>query len=112
MMNVFKKQLALILALTLIVAATFCGCQSKENKIVGRWNKIDGGQFTYLEFFSDGTYTSSHVNYSGNYSIDGDRIKLTGILVEAKVYTLEFEGNTMKLLYDNGTVYATFEKVK
>ena len=111
MKNVTKKQLVLILALMLVIATTFCGCQSNEDKIVGYWKNVEGGRFSYLEFFSDGTYDSSHVNYSGNYSMDGNRLKLTGILVETKVYTFEIKGNTLNLLYSDGEVYASYEKV-
>lgn len=88
---------AAVLALTVVLVVTLVGCGSSTSSIVGRWNKTEGSGFSYLEFFSDGTYTSSHVNYEGNYSIDGDRLKLSGILVEAKTYTFEIKGDTLSL---------------
>lgn len=94
-----KKSPKIIIALTLVAALliTLAACGSGSSKIVGRWTKTEGSGFSYLEFFSDGTYTSNKVNYEGNYSIDGDRLKLSGILVEAKTYTFKIKGDTLSL---------------
>ena len=111
MKNTRKKYYILMLALTLAIAFTFYGCSNSQNKLVGRWEKIEGyGILDSLEFFSDGTYTSNQPNYEGAYSIEGDRIKLSGILMEAMVYTFEIKNNTLNLIKDNGDV-ASFERV-
>lgn len=86
-----------ILALTVIIVVTLVGCGSGTSSIVGHWSQTEGSGFSYLEFFSDGTYTSDYDNYQGSYSIDGDRLKLTGILVEAKTYTFEIKDDTLSL---------------
>lgn len=109
MKNAVKNRPILIVASMLLVAVIFCGCSSSGN-IVGRWEKTEGYGFDYLEFFSDGTYTSSHPNYASNYSIEGDRLKLTGVLMETKVYTFEINGNVLNLFNDSGEIYASFEK--
>ncbi len=80
-----------------------------ESNIVGRWQNGTSGGFGKLEFFSDGTYTSYLNNYSGTYSIDGDRIKFTGVLVSDKTYTFDLDGDTLTLYSDSdrsrGTEY-------
>lgn len=110
-MKRFRKPAA-ILVLTVALVATLVGCSSSTSKIVGRWTKTEGRGFSYLEFFSDGTYTSDHVNYEGNYSIDGDRLKLSGILVEAKTYTFEIKGDTLSLYTgsESDSLIAVYEK--
>ncbi|MBR5565305.1 MAG: hypothetical protein IKW08_03965 [Roseburia sp.] len=104
MTNVTQKRLGLGLTMLLIIVSVFCGCQSMKGKIAGRWEKIEGSGLSTLEFFSNGTYTSDSPNYSGSYSIDGNRIRLEGILVETKVYTFEVDGNSLSLENDSGTL--------
>lgn len=107
MKNTRKKYSILMLALTLAIAFTFYGCSSSQNKLVGRWESMNSG-VSDLEFFSDGTCTRGSVE--GIYSIDGDRIKLSS-LVLTSVYTFEIKNNTLNLTRDDGTLYASFEKV-
>ena len=89
-----KKVIALMLCVICILSLAAC---SSEKKIVGRWNVDDSGYFRYIEFFSDGTYSSSDANYQGSYSIDGNRIRLSGILVSDKTFDFEVHGNTLIL---------------
>lgn len=110
MKNEVKSRSILMLASMLLIAVVFCGCSSNGNAIVGRWEKTEGSGFDYLEFFSDGTYTSSHPNYAADYSIEGNRLRLTGVLMETKVYTFEIKSNVLNLLNDDGEIYASFEK--
>lgn len=106
-----KRINCFIFTIILLFSTALCGCANSEKKILGQWEYVDGGRtFGDLEFFSDGTYTSDSVNYDGKYSIDGNRIKLTGVLVSAKVYTFEIKGDTLNLMYDDGDVYATYER--
>lgn len=98
-----KKTSKTVLVLTLVIAMliTLAACSSGGSNIVGRWTKTGGSGFSYLEFFSDGTYTSDHPNYKSNYSIDGDRLKLSGVLVEDRTYTFKIEGDTLSLYYSS-----------
>lgn len=112
MKRFLKPAIALVLAV--VMAAAFIGCGSSKSKIVGKWNRTEGWGFEYLEFFSDGTYTSNSSNYEGDYSIDGDRLKLSGFMAEAKVYTFKIKGNTLSL-YESGRADspdAVYEKIK
>lgn len=94
-----KRLAALILVVMLILASA--GCGSGNASIVGQWNVTEGNKFRYLEFFSDGTYTSSHSNYHGDYSIDGDRLMLSGVLVEPRTYTFKIQSDTLSLYYNS-----------
>ena len=97
------SKIVLVLMFVIILSVTLASCSSSSSKIVGLWVKSEGYcDFSYLEFFSDGTYASSSSNYAGSYSIDGDRIKLSGILVPTKTYTFKISGNTLTL---DGGVY-------
>ena len=104
----FVKTVALTTVICLLCAFLLTGCGNSSKALVGRWVKNDDSgysYFTYLEFFSDGTYDSDHPNYSGNYSIDGNRIRLSGILVETKTCDFQVKGKTLTL------DMATFEKI-
>ena len=78
--------------------------KSSVSNIVGRWERDEGKGIQKLEFFSDGTYTSDHPNYNGNYSIDGKRLKLSGILVDPMVFSFDAKGNMLTLTSDNGEI--------
>ena len=98
----FKKYLLLVLCLGLFVFI-LDGCSSDaQNDIVGRWEGESNGYFRSLEFFSDGTYASSHPNYSGRYTIDGNRIKLDGYIAEPLIYSFTISNQTLTLTDDNG----------
>jgi len=109
-----RKTLKGIFAFALVVALliTLAACGSDSSKIVGRWEKTEGRGFSYLEFFSDGTYTSDKANYEGRYSIDGNRLKLSGILVEAMTCTFKIKGDTLSLYSSNesDSPFLVFEK--
>lgn len=106
----FLRRLSLVVAAILLICIALPGCKSAEDQIVGYWKKVDGGPFRYLEFFSDGTYDSSSANYEGSYSISGDRLKLTGILVESKTYSFEIKDDKL-YFYRGGSLYATYQRV-
>ncbi len=106
-MKNIKKVVALCLALCLCVLSA---CSSSDS-LSGRWRKTDGtAEFSYIEFFSDGTYTTNDANYEGDYSIDGDRIRLSGVLVSPLAYTYQVSGDTLTFL-SGDRVLATFEKI-
>ena len=90
---------------SLIICAICCivfvlvlgGCSSTPKSLSGRYVSEGHTNFSYIEFFSDGKYTSSSSNYEGDYSIDGNRIRLEGILVDSKLYYFKAKGNTLEL---------------
>ncbi len=103
------KKPIIFLVLCLLCISVLSACASSKS-LNGRWTYTDGSaKFSYIEFFSDGTYTSSHANYNGSYSIDGDRLKLSGILVEPLTYTFDVSGDTLTFL-NGDSVTAVFEK--
>lgn len=83
----------------ILIVSMLCGCSSTPKSLSGRYEKVDGGEFSYIEFFSDGKYTSSHPNYEGNYSIDGNRIRLEGVLVDSRIYYFRVNGDTLEFSY-------------
>ncbi len=112
MNNTFTRHLTLLIAIILLICITLPGCKSTEDMIIGQWEIVDAvgitagsWNVTYLkrlEFFNDGTYVSNHVNYSGNFSINSSRLKLTGILMPTLTYTFEIKGDAL-YLYPNSS---------
>lgn len=97
------KRIVIFMSIIIIIIAII-SCSSNNidsSEIIGQWTTIEENDFRFLEFFSDGTYTSSHPNYFGDYSIDRDRLKLSGIMMEARTYTFEIQGDTLSLYIDN-----------
>lgn len=66
----------------------------------GRYLSDGHTTFDYIEFFSDDKYTSSHPNYERNYSVDRNRIRLEGILVDSRIYYFRTSRDTLELSYD------------
>lgn len=115
-----KKYLTSILGIIFfVILLAGCGSKSPSDLIVGQWI-IPGeedhagttSQLVALEFFSDGTYTSNHSNYSGGYSIDGDRIKLDGVLAEPLTFTFKLDDDTLTFYYDDGEVIYQYQRVE
>lgn len=119
-MNKVKKYLVSILSVVLLLASLAgCGSKSPSDLIVGQWeipeeveNAGTTSKLVQLEFFSDGTYTSNRSNYSGDYSIDGDRIKLNGVLAEPLTFTFGLEEDTLTFYYDDGGVKYEYQRVE
>ena len=99
-----KTIIVVVVIILAIIVLSVTHISDPSKAIIGRWKPVsgDGLSFRYIEFFSDGTYTSSHDNYQGTYSIDGDRIRLSGFLVSDKVWTFQLKGNKLIL---NGVTY-------
>lgn len=101
-----------LITVVMLIAALLTACGSKSS-LVGRWEAVDHGiqggwagpHLSELEFFSDGTYVSSSDNYTGSYTIEGDRIKLPGVLMETLVATFDISGDTLTLYDDEGDAY-------
>lgn len=84
--------------------------QSAEELLVGRWEQIDGFKsWSFIEFFSDSTYTTDHASWNGDYAVNGSRLKISGVL-NTEVYDFEFNssGDELTLTNDAGCsiVYA------
>ncbi len=99
------KKLSLILA-TILSIVMLAGCGG--NDLVGRWEDKNSGKF--LEFFNDGNYTSDQTNYSGSYSVEGNRVRLSGILMPDKVYTFDISGDELTTYYEDGSVARVYVK--
>jgi len=102
------KKIKLFMVMGLI-ATMLSACGASSSSLVGRWQVPDSSQ--KLEFFSDGTYDSSDANYSGGYSVDGNRIRLSGILMPDKTYTFSVSGNTLTFYNDDGKPMQEYKKV-
>ncbi|MBP3570084.1 MAG: hypothetical protein J6K04_13090 [Lachnospiraceae bacterium] len=104
-----NKRLAKMLIVCLLAISVLIGCGS--SKLKGQWEAVTPPEyfFTEIEFFSDGTYASNQSNHNGTYSVDGDRLRISGILVEDKTFTYKVKGDTLYLEASNGVEYV-FEK--
>ena len=103
--------IALMLAMCVLI---FAACGNPSNALAGQWIKTDGGtSINSLEFFKDGTYKSDYANYYGTFSVDGNRIRLSGVLVEDLTMDFEVKGDTLTFYSDNGKdEIMRFEKKK
>ncbi len=104
------KKIRLFLVVGVIVAL-LSACGSSASALAGRWEavdkgiKVDYGRLSELEFFSDGTYNSSSSNYSGGYSVDGNRIRISGVIASDYSFTFDVSGNTLTIYDDSGDAY-------
>lgn len=101
-----KKIILLGLILVVVLSLIFAGCSLGVNPnqaMAGQWVLTDGDAFvSRFEIFTDGTYTSSHTNYEGRVSVDNNRIRFSGVLVDDKIYTYKLNGDTLEFLSDDG----------
>ncbi len=113
-MNMSKTPLKIIgIIIAIVISLYFVAPYISEmmpTKLSGRWEKISGKGFEYIEFFDNETYKSSHSNYEGYYSINGDRILLQGVLMESITFTFECKGKTLTFFNDEGEIYSVFKK--
>lgn len=107
------KKIKLFSVITmLLVLLTSCGGKSA---LVGHWERENShGTLNEFDFFSNGMYTSDHSNYEGQYSVDGDRLMLQGVMVDSLTYTFKINGKKMTLYYTDGDrgEMATYEKTE
>ncbi len=102
MKNILKTLALVTVAVTMLAS---CG----GSNLTGRWQDTESSRH-YLEFFSDGTYKSDDVNYAGSYSVDGDRMRLSGILMEDITCTFKVSGDTLTIYDDDGEVSSVLKK--
>lgn len=94
-----------------LMVALLSACGSSASALVGRWEaidkgvKVDYGRLSELEFFSDGTYTSDSSNYSGGYSVDGDRMRISGIIASSYSFSFDVSGSTLTIYDDEGDAF-------
>lgn len=93
-----KLRLTSCIMSVILLIGILCSCGNTKT-LSGRYVCEGSGKFSYIEFFPDGKYTSSDPNYEGDYSINGNRIRLEGILVDSKVYYFKVKGKTLELSY-------------
>lgn len=80
---------------TAIEAAT-----AHQDKLVGKWQSQKSPGFSAYVFYDDGTYDSylSTVNFSGEYTVKGNKITLTNPNTNAQVvYKYKVKGKVLKL---------------
>ncbi len=99
-----KKLKILIITTILMTLMTSCGGSS----LVGQWKC---GSST-LEFFSNGTYKSNDPNYYGDYSVDGDRLMLEGVLMPSVTTTFKVSGDTLTMYDDNGNIDGEYTRIR
>ena len=89
------------LGLCLTMTALLAGCSKPENAIVGKWRSTETPPTT-LEFFKDGTVSTSDYNssLSGKYTFpDETHIQMSNGLV-SDVKTFKIEGDMLTLTGD------------
>lgn len=103
------KKIKMLLVVSLIlVLGLLTACGSATSGLVGRWEATDVGiyagarRLSRLEFFSDGTYTSNSPNFSGSYSVENSRMRLSGILFQDLSVSFKVSGNQLTLSDDDG----------
>lgn len=115
--------IALVLCLALVL---FAGCGTNEEKIIGTWKgSVETGilntsvnvEYTFNE---DGTgsmpvlKSSVGIDVNFTYTIEGDLITIVtdaSILSQTKVYSMEFEGDTL-ILTDEDNEKIIFTRVE
>ena len=110
-----KPAKILIAAGLLTVLLTACGADSSIEgrwEIPGRGDETSTSDLVKLEFFDDGTYVSNRSNYAGSYSVDGDRLRLEGIMVEPVAVTFEVNGDSLTFYNDDGEILYEYQRIE
>lgn len=100
-----KKILSIIMIL-IVLLLTACGGSAK-NDIVGLWKSSGEESIFYnsVEFFSDGTHVTETPGWSGTYTIDGNRLRISGKL-HVEVFSFKITDNGNKLIITNSLGYS------
>lgn len=104
------KKALLIGLMLLVMMLTACG-GSTQNGIVGLWKSSGDESIFYnsVEFFSDGTHVTETPGWSGTYTTDGNRLRISGKLY-GEVFSFEITDNGNKLTLTNNLGYSKFYK--
>lgn len=98
-----------ILLFFVVILGLLSACGSSASSLAGEWKaeklRLPAGHagISEIEFFSDGTYTSDHPNYCGSYSVDKNRIRLSGDLVDDATFTFDIKGKTLTFYTELGS---------
>ena len=100
------KKALLISLMWLIVLLTACEGSTK-NDIVGLWKSSGDESIFYnsVEFFSDGTHVTETPGWSGTYTTDNNRLRISGKLY-GEVFSFEITDNGNKLTLTNSLGYS------
>ena len=100
-----KKTLLISLMLSVVLLMS-CGNGTKDD-IVGLWKSSGKESVFYnsIEFFSDGTHVTETPSWSGTYTTDGNRLRISGKLY-GEVFSFEISDNGNKLTLTNELGYS------
>lgn len=100
------KKTLLISLMLLVVLLTACGGSTKNN-IVGLWESSGDESIFYnsVEFFSDGTHITETPGWSGTYTTDGNRLRISGKLY-GEVFSFKITDNGNELTLTNSLGYS------
>ena len=84
------------------------GFKTPSKKIVGTWRTT--GNYTYV-FSSNGRYQSDG-GYTGTYTIEGDNIIISTVLMDNDIYKFELNGDSLKLYNEDGSLYTSLTRFK
>lgn len=97
-----RKSIMVFLLLAALFFVTSCG-----TKIEGTWYS-DRPDNETLTLNPDGTYIGGGWLNAGRYTVEGDKITLTGLLDGAKTLRIKKEGSITVLYFDNGPYSHTY----
>lgn len=100
------KKALLITLVALVVFLSACAGNTK-NDIVGLWKSSGDESIFYnsVEFFSDGTHITETPGWSGTYTTDGNRLRISGKLY-GEVFSFEITDNGNELILTNELGYS------
>ncbi len=102
-----SKKTIQILPLLIILVFLLCSCGNSTNDIVGLWESSGSENIFYnsVEFFSDGTHVTETPGWSGTYTTDGNRLRISGKLY-SEVFSFELSNNGNQLILTNSLGYS------
>ena len=94
------------MSLIMLIVILLCSCGSNsKNDIVGYWKSSGDESIFYnsVEFFSDGTHITETPGWSGTYTAEGSRLRISGKLYgEVFSYKITNGGNQLTLTNNLG----------
>ena len=106
-----KAKIFTAMILTALVMLILSSCGGEET-IVGVWEPTDGKGFSHLEFYDNGTASSSEG--VGQYTVEGNKLRIMNMALAGTVLRWEYEvsGDSLTITWeDNGNVWE-YERVK
>lgn len=102
------KKIIQTLSCLIVVVILLCSCKnSTKNDIVGLWKSTgeEGVFYNSIEFFSDGTHITETQSWSGTYTTDGNRLRISGKLY-SDVFSFELSDSGNQLTLTNSLGYS------